>query len=238
MAGAVSSARPSLRERLRSGRLIGTFVKLPALESVDICAASLDFCVVDYEHSQLSEADVLRLVRHAAALELAAVVRIPQVDRGLVNRLLEAGASGIQLSSVRRVAEVRELASAAAYAPDGSRSISLAHPRAGYGGVPLREYLRASEPPLLVIQLETRETNDPPVELCRAGADVAFLGLTDLLVDCGLDEGAAAARADELAGAAADAGVALGGFGTEERFRYAVVSSDVALLREAVSGVR
>jgi 4-hydroxy-2-oxoheptanedioate aldolase len=234
MAGALSS----LRARLRDGRVVGTFVKLPALESVDICAASLDFCVVDYEHSQLSESDVLGLVRHAAALDFSAVVRIPEVDRGLVNRLLEAGAAGIQLSSVRRVEEVRALASAAAYAPDGSRSISLAHARAGYGAVPLRDYLASSEPPLVVIQLETRQTDDPPVELCRAGADVAFLGLTDLLVDCGLDEGAAAARADELAAAAGEAGVALGGFGNEERFRYAVVSSDAALLREAVAGVR
>jgi 4-hydroxy-2-oxoheptanedioate aldolase len=228
----------SLRGRLRDGRVIGTFVKLPALESVDICAASLDFCVVDYEHSQLSEADVLRLVRHAAAIGFAAVVRIPEVDRGLVNRLLEAGAAGIQLSSVRRVAEVEALASAAAYAPAGTRSISLAHPQAGYGGVPLREYVAAAEKPLLVIQLETRATDDAPVELCRAGADIAFLGLTDLLVDCGLDESAASERANELAAAVGEAGIALGGFGDEERFRYAVVSSDVALLREAVAGVR
>jgi 2-keto-3-deoxy-L-rhamnonate aldolase RhmA len=234
MAEAVSS----LRGRLREGRLVGTFVKLPALESVDICASSLDFCVVDYEHSQLSETDVLRLVRHATALDFAAVVRIPEVDRGLVNRLLEAGAAGIQLSSVRRVVEVRALASAAAYAPDGTRSISLAHPLARYGGVPLREYLASAESPLVVIQLETRETDDPPVELCRAGADVAFLGLTDLLVDCGLDEGAAGTRGDELAGAVTAAGIALGGFGAEERFRYSVVSSDVALLREAVASVR
>jgi 4-hydroxy-2-oxoheptanedioate aldolase len=217
---------------------VGTFVKLPALESVEICARSLDFCVVDYEHSQLSESDVLRLVRHAAVVDFAAVVRIPEVDRGLVNRLLEAGAAGIQLSSARRVAEVQALASAVAYAPDGTRSISLAHPQAQYGAVSLRDYLAAAERPLVVIQLETRETDDPPVELCRAGADVAFLGLTDLLVDCRLDEGVAAVRGEALAAAAAEAGIALGGFGDEERFRYAVVSSDVALLREAVAGVR
>jgi 4-hydroxy-2-oxoheptanedioate aldolase len=228
----------SLRGRLGSGRVVGTFVKLPALESVDVCAASLDFCVVDYEHSQLAEVDVLRLVRHAAAIGFAAVVRIPEVDRGVVNRLLEAGAAGIQLSSVRRVSEVQALASAAAYPSDGTRSISLAHPQAAYGGIPLRDYLGSVEAPLVVIQLETRETDDPPVELCRAGADVAFLGLTDLLVDCGLDENAAAVRADELAEAVAEAGIALGGFGAEERFRYSVVSSDVALLREAVAGVR
>jgi len=225
-------------EGLSSGRSVGTFVKLPALESIDVCAAALDFCVVDHEHSQLSEADVLRLVRHAAALRFPAVVRIPEVDRGLVNRLLEAGAAGIQLSSVRRVAEVAALRDAALYAPAGRRSISLAHPAARYGATPLRDYLGGVERPLLVAQLETRETDDPVDEICAAGVDVVFLGLTDLLVDCGLDEAAARERADAIAAAAERAGVALGGFGNEDRFRYAVVSSDVALLREAVAGVR
>src|ERR671933_895005 len=117
----------SLRERLREGRLVGTFVKLPALESVEIVAAELDFAVVDLEHSQLSEAEALRLVAHARALGLAAVVRLPEVARGLVNRLLEAGAAGLQLSSVRRVAEIRAVRAASAYPPAGTRSISLAH---------------------------------------------------------------------------------------------------------------
>jgi len=165
-------------------------------------------------------------------------VRIPEVDRGLANRLLEAGAAGIQLSSVRRVSEVRALREAALYAPDGRRSISLAHPAARYGATPLRDYLAGVERPLLVAQLETRETDDPLDDICAAGADVVFLGLTDLLVDCGLDETAARERADAIASAAQRAGVMLGGFGNEERFRYAVVSSDVALLREAVAGVR
>ena len=92
----------SLRERLREASLLGTFVKLPALEAIEICAQTLDFAVVDLEHSQLTEDDALRLVRHAWALGFPALVRLPEVDRGLVNRLLEAGAAGIQLSSVRR----------------------------------------------------------------------------------------------------------------------------------------
>jgi len=228
----------SLRARLAEGRVVGTFVKLPALESIDLCAGALDFCVVDYEHSQLAEADVLRLVRHADALGFPAVVRIPQLDTGVVNRLLEAGAAGLQLSSVRRADDVRALLAATRYAPVGRRSISLAHPQAGYGAKSLLEYVGAAEPPLVVIQHETRETDDALDAIASAGADVVFLGLTDLLVDCGLDDAAAHVRADEIAAAAAAAGVALGGFGGEERFRYAVVSSDVALLREAVAGVR
>src|SRR5581483_9203689 len=117
-----------LRERLAEGRAVGTFVKLAALETIDLCADALDFCVVDYEHSQLGEVDVLRLVRHAAARAFPAVVRIPAVDAGLVNRLLEAGAAGLQLSSVRRSSDVEALAAASRYAPAGRRSISLAQP--------------------------------------------------------------------------------------------------------------
>src|SRR5919204_2571367 len=106
----------SLRGRLRERRLVGTFVKLPALESIEIVAAELDFAVVDLEHSQLDEGDALRLVRHAHALGFSAMVRIPELERGLVNRLLEAGAAGIQLSTVRARAQVEALRRACVYA--------------------------------------------------------------------------------------------------------------------------
>src|SRR4051794_41804297 len=98
----MSTPMSSLRRLLGERRLVGAFVKLPALESVEIAAAELDFAVVDLEHSQLSEGEALRLVNHARALGMPAVVRIPEVDRGLVNRLLEAGAAGPQLSPLRR----------------------------------------------------------------------------------------------------------------------------------------
>jgi len=216
------------------------FVKLGATEVIDIAARSgLDFVVVDLEHSQLSEADGLRLTRHAAALGLPALVRLPEIDRGAVNRLLEAGASGIQLSTVRSIAQVEALRSATRYAPDGDRSVSLAHPGAGYGHAPLADYLKAQQasPPELVIQIETAETDDPLEELLAAGADVAFVGTTDLSVDLGLDEARLRERVEAIAAAAAAAGIELGGFGLDHPdLTYDVSGSDVALLRAAVGG--
>jgi 4-hydroxy-2-oxoheptanedioate aldolase len=231
MAGHVSSVRDRLGER----QLRGAFVKLPALEVIEILAAELDFAVVDLEHSQLTEGDCLRLVRHAYALGFPAVVRIPSVDRGLINRVLEAGAVGIQLSTVRRASEVAAARSAAEYAPRGKRSISLSHPLARYGAVPLDEYVRAQEAPLVVAQIETMTTDDPLDEILGAEPDVAFVGVTDITVDAGLDRERAATRVDEILAAAVGAGVVTGGFGADERFRYAVVSSDVSLLQEAVA---
>ena len=231
MAGHVSSVRDRLAER----QLKGTFVKLPAVEVIEIVAAELDFAVVDLEHSQLTEGDCLRLVRHAYVLGFPVLVRIPSVDRGVINRVLEAGAAGLQLSTVLRVDDVAAARAAAEYAPQGTRSISLSHPLAKYGGVGLDAYVRAQEAPLIVAQIETMTTEDPLEEILRAGPDVAFVGVTDITVDAGLDRVRAQGRVDEILEAAAAAGVAAGGFGDDERFRYAVVSSDVSLLQQAVA---
>src|SRR5581483_7919663 len=60
-------ARTRIRSALTSGRrLVGTFVKLPSLDVIELCeAAGFDFVVVDLEHSTLTESDAITLVRHA-----------------------------------------------------------------------------------------------------------------------------------------------------------------------------
>jgi 2-keto-3-deoxy-L-rhamnonate aldolase RhmA len=214
---------------------LGLFVKLPSTQSIEIAAAAgFDFCLIDLEHSQLGEADAIRLASHAAALGLPALARIAELDRGAINRLLEAGAAGIQLSTVRSAAQVRELRAATRYAPHGNRSISLAHARADYGGTSMRDYLAAEEasPPIVVAQIETAETDDPLEEIVAAGADVVFIGTSDLSADLGLDPERVRARVDEIAAAVAAGDAVLGGFGLEEaRVRYRVMTSDLGLLR-------
>ena len=222
-----------LRNRAR-----GVFVKLPSTEIIDmIAAAGYDFAIVDLEHSQLSEADARALVRHGRALGLPALVRIPELDRGAVNRLLEAGAAGIQLSTVRSAAQVRDARAMTRYAPDGSRSISLAHPQAGYGAVALAGYLQEQRErtPLVVAQIETAQTDDPLDAIMAAAPDVAFAGTTDLAVDMGLDDARVRARVDEIASAALAAGVPFGAFALDdERVTYDVSASDLSLLRSAL----
>lgn len=219
-------------------RVRGLFVKLPATEVIDLVAASeYDFAVVDLEHSQLAEVEAFRLLRHAQALGLPALVRIPAAERGLVNRLLEAGAVGIHLSTVRRASEVADLRRACRYAPEGARSISLTHPGARYGASTLADYLREQreQGPLVVAQIETLETDDPLDEIAAAGADVLFVGATDLSVDAGLDDGRLRARVDEIAAAAERARIPLGAFGLDEpRVRYLAVTTDLSLLAGAI----
>ncbi len=220
-----------LRKRAR-----GVFLKLPATDVVDlVAAAGFDFAVVDLEHSQLADAEAFRLIRYGHVLGVPVLARIPSVERGLVNRLLEAGATGIHLSTVRSVSEVQALRAAVRYAPHGTRSISLAHPAGRYGAIALADYLAAQrDGPLVVAQIETAETTDPLEEIAAA-ADVLFVGPTDLAVDVGLDEARVRARIDEIALAAERAGVPLGAFGlVDERVRYDAVSTDLTLLGKAM----
>ena len=217
----------------------GLFVKLPATEVVDLVAASsFDFAVVDLEHSQLADVDAFRLLRQAQALGFPALVRIATAERGLVNRLLEAGAAGIHLSTVQRASEVADLRRMCRYAPDGTRSVSLTHPAGRYGGLELGEYLEQQGPgPIVVAQIETEQTEDDLEEIVDAGPDVLFLGVTDLTVDCELDPARVQARVDEVATAAESAGIPLGAFSLDDpRVTYAAVSTDLTLLRNAVLG--
>jgi 4-hydroxy-2-oxoheptanedioate aldolase len=225
----------TMRDRLAARRVLGAFVKLPATESVDILAgAGFDFAIIDLEHSQLTDGDALRLVRHATAIGFHGVVRLPETDHGLINRLLEAGAAGIQLSTVRRVEQVRELVAATRYPPAGQRSVSLAHPMAGYGAMSLREAVSVPHP-LLIGQIETAETSDPLEQLLGAGLDVAFIGTTDLLVDLGLDAERQQARVAQIERAIAAAGIVYGSFAGDAasipaNVRYVALSSDLAML--------
>lgn len=241
-----------LRRRMaQAGPPVTTlFVKLANTEVIEVVAlAGFDAVIVDFEHSQLSEWEVRRLVTHAAAIGLPAIVRVPEVDRGTVNRLLEAGACGIQLSMTTRREQVDALLSLTRYAPHGTRSINLGHAGAGYGRTPLPRYLeRVATGPLVIPQIETAATQTPLPELLD-GVDVAFCGTTDLSVDLGVPgdllHTSVTNRIREVADAAAGlpTPVPLGLFVTgapgaamaaELGARYVAVGSDLAALTGAL----
>lgn len=247
-----ATASAQLRDRLRAGApIIGTFVKLAALESVDLVKSlGFDLATIDGEHSQLDEAAILSLVRHGAALGLPILVRTPTRDAGQINRMLEAGAAGIQLSTVRSKRDRDTLVAATRYAPDGTRSVSLAHPQADYSGIPLAQYLERSKAfPVLVGQIETA-TNDDPLDEILRGLDCAFLGTTDLSVDIGrpgkLDDDLVKRRVAEISGAAAKASVPMGAWVANAEqlatlkapaLRYVLVGSDVQFMRAGLTSV-
>jgi len=235
---------------MNSRAVLGTFVKLGRREVIEILAlAGLDFAICDLEHSQITEADAGHMIAAGRSCGLPVIVRVAHFDTGQINRLLEAGAAGIQLPQVQTREQAAALRAACKYPPEGSRSVSLAQPAAGYGSEPLVEYLeRSNREVLLVGQLETRELEQPLSTLIE-GLDVAFIGSLDLTVDMGvpgkLEDHAVQNRLREIERAAASTKVHLGIYADSPAraaqaaaagYRMIALSSDLGALAAAAKG--
>ncbi len=236
-----------LHRMLAERPCFGTFLKLPRPEVVDLLAiAGFDFVICDMEHAQISEMEARVVIQECVAVGLPVVVRFPEPIQGVVNRLLEAGAVGIQMPRLRSRVEARALYTMMRYPPTGTRSVGNANRWGGYGSVPVPRYLEESNARTLAIGMfETREM-EQPIDAMMDGLDVAFIGPMDLSVDYGVpgqfDHPDVAARIREIESAAARTTTVMGAFvGSVEQaaklvaagYRYLAVSGDITLLGNA-----
>lgn len=241
----------SLRQTIAVRPLIGTFLKLPRRETVEVLAlAGFDFLICDMEHAQIGEEEARLTILAGIAAGIPVMVRVAELQRGLVNRLLEAGAAGIQVPRVRRRSDAAALSDLTHYPPAGSRSISLAQPGARYGGMPVAEYIPLeNQRPVLAGQLETADLEEPLEDVLEP-LDVAFIGSLDLTVDLGLPGQITAApvqaRIAAIEAAARRSGTALGIFAATPDdaqralaagYRYVAVGADLSLLRAGAQGL-
>ena len=117
----------------------GMFLKLPRPEVVDLLAiAGFDFVICDMEHAQISEAEARAVIIACAAAGLPVTVRLPEPVQGQVNRLLEAGAVGIQMPRLRTSAETRSLRSMMHFPPRGPARSGTPTPGRGTGACRFR----------------------------------------------------------------------------------------------------
>ena len=222
----------------------GTFLKLPRPEVVDLLAlAGFDFVICDMEHAQISELEARTVIKACAAVGMPVTVRLPEPTPGLVNRLLEAGAVGIQMPRLRTRSDTDSLHAMMHYPPEGVRSVGNANAWAGYGNVPVLQYLEESNARSLVIgQFETRKVDDP-IDPMMQNLDVAFIGPMDLSVDFGVpgqfDHPDVTARIRQVEEAAARTDTYMGAFvGSIEKagklaavgYRYLAVGGDIGIL--------
>ncbi|RAN76310.1 hypothetical protein B5P43_23595 [Bacillus sp. SRB_336] len=233
-----------LRALLSERPVVGTFLKIPRFEVVDLLALSgFDFVVCDYEHAQMSINQACDIVRAGLARALPVVVRVPALDRGDINRLLEAGAAGIQLARGSGPAG-QELKRLVSYPPRGTRSVSLSQPAANYGlRTSLTEHFERSNGSVLAVgQFETADYADG-MDAAMVDLDVAFIGPVDLSVDLGtpgqLDSAPMRKAQKDIEVAAARHGVPMGIFAgspqaaaaaVENGYRYIVAGSDLTML--------
>lgn len=191
-----------LGQRMKSGeRLVGTFVKTPAYETVEVLAlAGFDFLCVDGEHGAFDRGRADASLALGRALGVPMLVRVARASPEYILAALDGGAEGVVVPHVRSRDEAADVARWARFGP-GGRGFAGFTRWAGFGRATMAEALRRSaEDTVVLAQIEDVEAL-PHLDAIAAveGIDALFLGPGDLSIAMGKADTASADLAEARA---------------------------------------
>jgi 2-keto-3-deoxy-L-rhamnonate aldolase RhmA len=176
------------RVRCAKRGLLGTWVKIPAFETVELLAhAGFDFVVIDMEHSPLALDRVCELVFASQRMGMSALVRLPDALGTPVQPLLDAGADGLLVPRITTTDAAAAITARMVFAPAGARGLGFTSRAGRWALMPLPEYLkRGDEQCLRMIQLEDWATLQAAAGLAALEhVNGLFVGLGDLYLSSG-----------------------------------------------------
>jgi 2-keto-3-deoxy-L-rhamnonate aldolase RhmA len=171
------------------GPALGIWIKIPAMEIMELVAlAGFDFVVIDLEHSTISLESAYQLIGTALLTGVSPLVRVPGLDPGLIQRVLDAGAEGIMVPHVDTVEQARAAVSAVRFPPLGQRGVGSTSRAGAWGARPLADYLRyGQEEVVLIAQIESSlAVRNAGSIAALDGVDALLVGAADLSVSQGL----------------------------------------------------
>ncbi|MGQ0635949.1 MAG: HpcH/HpaI aldolase family protein [Planctomycetaceae bacterium] len=181
------TALTEFRRRLAIHRpVIGLWVTLESPSITEIAVTlGLDWVVVDAEHGHLDWKEIIEHLRAAVRSSTIVLVRIAELNRGLVKRALDIGADGVVVPWIETADQLRQAVSFARYPPEGERGIG--GERATAWGQAIVEHTAVANENVLVIPIvETvRAASQVPAMLAVEGVEIFFFGPADFSSSAG-----------------------------------------------------
>jgi len=150
-------------------------------------AAGIDFVIIDMEHSALDLDCCAHIIRAADAAGITPFVRVPEVDGGLIKKILNMGAAGIAVphATLENCLEALRWVS---YPPQGERGVCAIVRSAGYAPGDWDQFVAQANHEVMVIPLiEDQATlTDFAAMAATPGLDIFFIGPTDLSISLGV----------------------------------------------------
>jgi 2-keto-3-deoxy-L-rhamnonate aldolase RhmA len=210
------TAAPDLfrRRLLAREALLGTFIKTPAVQVVEIAAtAGLDFVVLDQEHAPLDRVTVDALVLAGQAAGIPVVVRVPGGEARDILPALDCGARGVLVPHVDSAARAQAVVAEARYR-GGRRGFTNSSRAGRYGAAGFQEHTVAADTTSAVLaMIEDLAALEVLADIMAvAELDAVFIGRGDLACALGVDGTSApqvVAAAERIAAAARAAGKTL-----------------------------
>lgn len=176
-----------LRGKLDSGQAVyGLWVTLESPSVTEMAVAlGLDWVVIDAEHGHLDWKEVVEHLRAAVRSDTVALVRVADLDRGLIKRALDLGADGVVVPWVETEEQLRRAVAFAHYPPEGCRGIG-AERATGWGECMAEHAAEANDNVLVVPIIETVRTATELAKMCAVGGvEVFFFGPADYSATAG-----------------------------------------------------
>jgi 2-dehydro-3-deoxyglucarate aldolase len=173
----------NLREKIRRGPIIGSWINTASPVAAEIMAAAgFDYLVVDAEHAAVTLKEVRQIFQAIAAgnPRCAPMVRMPGNCYDETKRYLDAGAAGVIAPLICSAEETVRLVRSAKYPPVGDRGVGFGRAH-GYG-FDFDEYMaRANDETFVCAQIEHIDAvRNLESILAVEGVDAALIGPYDL----------------------------------------------------------
>lgn len=165
---------------------LGLWVTLESPSITEIAVAlGLDWVVVDAEHGHLDWKEIVEHLRAAVRSTTVVLVRIAELNGGLIKRALDLGADGVVIPWVESAEQLRQAVSFCRYPPEGLRGIG-AERATVWGQAFVEHTAQANDNVLVVPIIETvRAARQLPAMLAVDGVDVFFFGPADFSATAG-----------------------------------------------------
>jgi 2-keto-3-deoxy-L-rhamnonate aldolase RhmA len=172
--------------------LVGTWAKIPSLETIELLGhAGFDFVVVDLEHAPLTPEIAYRMIFAAQAMGMGALVRLSDRQGSQIQRLLDSGADGLLVPHAADIETAERITRSMVFAPKGTRGLGATSRAGRWGGIPVEDYVRhGDEQCLRMLQLEDWDVMSRAEEfLALPFVGGVFVGLGDLFLSTGRKPG-------------------------------------------------
>ncbi len=170
-----------LRQKLAADQPVyGLWVTLESPSITEMAVAlGMDWLVIDAEHGHLDWKDILEHIRATVRSETVALVRLAELNAGLVKRALDIGADGIIIPWIETADQLQKAVAYARYPLEGLRGIGAERATA-WGQCMVEHAQEANQNVLVVPMIESVTARRNFQDLCRVdGVELFFFGPAD-----------------------------------------------------------
>lgn len=175
------AALQKFRQKLADDQAVyGLWVGLDSASITEMAVAlGLDWVVIDAEHGHLDWHDILEHVRTTVRSDTVALVRVAELNIGLIKRALDIGADGVVVPWIENTGQLHDAVKFATYPTAGLRGIG--GERATMWGEGVAQHVAEADENVLVVPLIESQRAGLGIQglLGVPGVDMFFFGPSD-----------------------------------------------------------